>query len=630
MRVSTPVLLAAFATVASVAKISIDAFFPNRARLGWKLLTAPVGATVMVPVATQAQQLEWTPVTWTTDAGESTEAENAVISVPERHANPNGPQVKLPLIRFKTKAANPGPPVIYLAGGPGSSGLASAKRDMQFPTLMAFREFADVIVYDQRGTGAAEPSLSLPARFNAPHNVSITSEEARASFTATAAAAANAIRDKGIDLAAYNTNESADDLESIRKAIGAPKISLWGHSYGSHLGLAYIKRHNDRVARVILGGVNGPDDRWRLPSESQAWIESVDALTKKDERLRRVMPDFLGTTKRVLEKLEANPIRVQMDGNDVFIGAEEVRTLLVLQGGDANFVRQLPMIVAELDAGQAARLAPAVTGALRRRPLGTAMTYTMHIASGVSPERQSRIDRETSSSILRDAINYPWSDNGFRNAWGVQDLGAAYRAPVVSNVPALILAGTIDGRTSVAAALDVKKGFRNSSFVLLDGFAHDVYMESPSLLNVMTRFMRGERTRDTTISIPFEFHSPDAPALVAELRSIVTSEGAEAALARARQMRELSSGKNLTSYVLLSLAESVANTDKRPADAIVILKGAAEIFPSSSLVFSRLGTALVASGDKAGAAAAYRQSLQLNPFYRINAVQLAKLEAASS
>jgi pimeloyl-ACP methyl ester carboxylesterase len=627
MRLTTPVLLATFATVASVAKISIDAFFPNRSRLGWKLLAAPVAATVIVPASTPAQQLEWTSMTFTTDAGEVTEAERAVISVPERHANPNGPQVKLPLIRFRSKAANPGPPVIYIAGGPGGSGLASAKRDMQFPTLMAFREFADVIVYDQRGTGTAEPSLALPTRFSAPHNVSITSEEARASFSATAAAAAKAIRDKGIDLAAYNTQESADDLESIRKAIGAPKISLWGHSYGSHLGLAYIKRHNNRVARVILGGVNGLDDRWRLPSESQTWIESVDALTKKDERLRKIMPDFLGTTKRALEKLEANPLRVKVDSNEVFIGAEEIRTLMVLQGGESDFVKQLPMIVAGLDAGQAARFAPAVTNVLRRRPLGTVMTYAMHISSGVSPERQARINREAGKSILTDAINYPWSDEGFRNAWGVQDLGAAYRAPVVSSVPALIMAGTVDGRTSVWAAREVKKGFRNSSFVLLDGFAHDIYTESPALLNVMTRFMRGDRVRDTTISIPVEFHSPDEPALIAELKSVVSSEGSAAAVARARQMREVSSGKNLTSYVMLGVAESLINADKKPADGVVILRGAAEIFPNTPLVFSRLGTALLATGDRTGAAAAFGRAVELNPFFRFSAVQLAKLEA---
>ena len=49
------------------------------------------------------------------------------------------------------------------------------------------------------------------------------------------------LRDKGIDLAAYNTEASADDLEDLRKALGAPKISLFGFSYGTHLALAAIR-----------------------------------------------------------------------------------------------------------------------------------------------------------------------------------------------------------------------------------------------------------------------------------------------------------------------------------------------------------------------------------------------------
>ena len=47
-------------------------------------------------------------------------------------------------------------------------------------------------------------------------------------------------RSKGVDLAAYNTNESADDLEDLRKALGASKISLWATSYGTHLALATL------------------------------------------------------------------------------------------------------------------------------------------------------------------------------------------------------------------------------------------------------------------------------------------------------------------------------------------------------------------------------------------------------
>ena len=42
-------------------------------------------------------------------------------------------------------------------------------------------------------------------------------------------------KEQGVDLAAYTTNESADDLEALRHALGAATISLWSISYGTHL-----------------------------------------------------------------------------------------------------------------------------------------------------------------------------------------------------------------------------------------------------------------------------------------------------------------------------------------------------------------------------------------------------------
>ena len=210
-------LLAGLATLASVTKISLDAFFPSRPRLGWKLLTAtaPAAAIGTAPAMIQAQQLQWTPLTFTTDAGEVTEAERAVITVPAHHANPSGATIKLPVLRFKSTSARPGVPLIYLAGGPGNSGLSAAKRDQYFPGLTAFREIGDVIVFDQRGTGASEPSLVLEGRFEVASDEPIASPKSRAAFKATAEKAAQAMRDRGVDLSAYNTRESADDIEAI-------------------------------------------------------------------------------------------------------------------------------------------------------------------------------------------------------------------------------------------------------------------------------------------------------------------------------------------------------------------------------------------------------------------------------
>jgi pimeloyl-ACP methyl ester carboxylesterase len=588
-------------------------------------LIDPTRIVLSAQSAPAAQKLEWTPMSFTTDAGETTDAEGAVLTVPERHANPGGATVKLPIIRFRSKAANPGAPIVFLSGGPGSSGLAAAKRDQQYPTAMALRETADVVFFDQRGTGSAEPSLGLDMRFDLPSDEPIGSPRARAMFKAFADSAAKLIKARGVDLAAYNTRESADDVESIRLAIGADKISLWGHSYGSHLGLAYIKQHGAHVSRAILGGINALDQRWRYPSEGQTWLESVDAATKQDPRLSAVMPDFIGTARRAISKLEASPARVTVNGQTVLIGADEMRTLIVLQGGESDFVKRLPLIVSNLDKGDVAQYAGAVRAVLRGRPLGTAMTYAMHISSGVSQSRLDRIAREAPGAILGDAINYPFSDSGFRTAWGVGDLGDSFRSPVLSSVPTLFLSGTFDGRTSIAAANEVRRNFRNATQVILRGAAHDIYGETPVLIDLMSRFMRGEKMKDTALQIAVEFHGPDEPALVQELHAVVLSTGAAAAIARAKEMRAPGSGHDLTSYVIENLAGRLDRTDKRPQDAIAILKGGTEIFPDTPVLFMRLGAGLLAAGDSTGAAAAYRRAVQLNPLLRFGAVQLAKL-----
>ena len=575
--------------------------------------------------AQKAQSLEWTAFTFTTDAGEVTDAERTVISVPERHANRSGPQIKIPLIRFRSKAAKPGAPVVFLSGGPGSSGLSAARRDQHFPGVTALREVADVVFFDQRGTGAAEPSLAVDVRFDLASDEPIGSPKARDMFRKVADSVARIIRGRGIDLAAYNTQENADDVESIRQALGSEKIALWGHSYGSHLGLAYIKRHGAHVSRAILGGINGLDQRWRYPSEAQTWLTSIDSATKADPRLRAVMPDFLGTTRRAIEKLAANPARVTVNGQTILIGADEMRTLMVLQGGESDFVKRLPLIVANLDKGDVAQYAGAVRAVLRGRPLGTAMTYAMHIASGVSPRQLDRMAKEAPNTILGDAINYPFSDNGFRTAFGVPDLGESFRSPVVSSVPTLFISGTLDGRTSIAAANEVRKGFKNNTQIILRGAAHDLYGETPQLIDLMQKFMKGDKMSNTTLTIPVEFHGPDEPALTEELRALVLSSGPAAAIARAKELRA-APDKDLTSYVMENVAGTLDRTDKRGPEAIAILKAGTEMFPKNAVLHMRLGAALLAAGDKPGAAAAYRRAVELNPLLRSGVVQIAKIE----
>ena len=75
----------------------------------------------------------------------------------------------------------------------------------------------------------------------------------------------------GVALRGYNTNESADDVDDLRKHLGVERIHLWGISYGSHLGLAILKRPAPRAMRTAISlCLAAPRDISRLATLAQA------------------------------------------------------------------------------------------------------------------------------------------------------------------------------------------------------------------------------------------------------------------------------------------------------------------------------------------------------------------------
>src|SRR5204862_6914532 len=68
-----------------------------------------------------------------------------------------------------------------------------------------------------------------------------------------------AVRDCLASLDAYPrqsaTTTTVADLDEVRAALHYPRVNLWGGSYGTRVGLEYIRRHPDRVRTATLDGV---------------------------------------------------------------------------------------------------------------------------------------------------------------------------------------------------------------------------------------------------------------------------------------------------------------------------------------------------------------------------------------
>jgi pimeloyl-ACP methyl ester carboxylesterase len=467
----------------------------------------------LLAVSVEAQQvptIRWEAVSFEAPVVGQVVGERGWLEVPERHGNPGSARIRLPVVRLKTANPNPGPPVIFLAGGPGNAGTRALMGSLA-PHAARIRAFADVIAFDQRGTGDSTPSLAVAGRFDLPSAVSVDSPSARERIAALGGMIRSTVESRGIDLSAYNTVESADDVEWLRRALGVEKVVLWGHSYGTHLALAVVKRHGEHIARVLLGGVNGLDDRWRDPADSDAWLARVGAAVDATAPAGR-KGAFIEQVRRVFAQLEKEPIRAATANGEVFIGKTEIQLLVTIQSGDLGFVHNLPMLFDSLE--KRTRL-EAVVGAvqqtIRQRPIGTAMTYSMHVASGVSEQRRARIALQAPAALMGNAINWGIGDDAFVKALNVTDLGDDFRAPFRSAVPALIMSGTLDGRAVENDAKRVAAQFDRVSYVAIDGASHDFWFlrPPPRVPEITDAFLRGDVVRDERITWPVSFLWPE-------------------------------------------------------------------------------------------------------------------------
>jgi pimeloyl-ACP methyl ester carboxylesterase len=455
-------------------------------------------------------QLKIKPYVFENEKKEKVDAEFGTLLVPENRSNPDSNLIELAFVRFKTTAKNPGPPIVYLAGGPGGSGIWTAKGS-RFPLFMALREIADVIAFDQRGVGYSKPYLQCFDRLALPLDVPPTREAVIKELREKSRSCASYWRDiQRVDLNGYNTNESADDLEDLRKALGVPQISLWSISYGTHLAFATMRRHPQSIHRAILAGTEGPDHTYKLPSNIQKHLEDLAAVIKADPEVGKEIPDFLGLMKSVFDRLDAKPETVEITDPQTKLKVKVIVNKFVMQYIVASNIgttvsARFPALFYRASKGDFTNPAQ-VWLSQSRDEIGAAMSYMMDCASGQTAARRERIAREAKGTLLEDLFNFPFPD--VCTEWKAPDLGDEFRSPVKSDIPVLFISGTLDARTPISNAEEYRKGFPNSTHMIIEGAVHSdpLFLSSPKIKQGMMEFLRGQPVTTTKIQgAPLKF-----------------------------------------------------------------------------------------------------------------------------
>lgn len=184
------------------------------------------------------------------------------LTVPLDYDDPQGAQFELALVRHR--AADPGERIGSLLvnpGGPGSEGLWLAEQAELIYGDRLLDRF-DIVAWDPRGTGSLTPFVDCVDSYDSYVTYDVTPDspeddverdEALTSFVEACTA-----RTGNDVLSHISTEESAKDMDAIRRALGEDTISYFGFSYGSELGATWATLFPETVRAAVLDGAADP------------------------------------------------------------------------------------------------------------------------------------------------------------------------------------------------------------------------------------------------------------------------------------------------------------------------------------------------------------------------------------
>jgi len=396
-------------------------------------------------------------------------AECATVTVPMDYTNPEGATVGLAISRVKHTVAEARYQGITLVnpGGPGGSGLGLSTLGAAVPNKVG--SSYDWIGFDPRGVGSSTPALSCDgniAGYNRPYYIPETPKDEAAWLKKDAAyTAACAVKGKQL-LQHLTTVDSAKDMDSIRKALGAKQINYYGFSYGTYLGSVYATLYPKNVRRMVLDGNVDPTRVWEAANYDQdrafektikiyfAWVAKYDSIY------------HLGKTEAAVEKLYYNQyqkLRTTPAGGK--IGSSEWNDIFLQAGyyvfGWEDIATAFSKWVNDKDPAPLLALYP---------PPGDDNGYAIYLGVQCSDAKWSTYPqfRQKNAEVYKKAQFLTWG-NAWFNApctfWPAKP-----KTPPVdvdgSKVPGILLVSeTLDAATPYSGSLELRKRFPKSSLV---------------------------------------------------------------------------------------------------------------------------------------------------------------------
>lgn len=395
-------------------------------------------------------------------------------TVPENPDAPDGRTIDLNVVVRPARGTPVAPdPVFFLAGGPGQGATEVLPRVM---FLGDARENRDIVWVDMRGTGKSNKLACPPGD---PKDLA-----ARIELDAGLDEIEECLAGLDADTTQYTTPRLVADLEAVRAALGYESINLYGGSYGTRLGLAYIAAHGDRVRSAVLDG-NAPYAMKLFVTFGEDGKPALDAMFAAcagEPACNEAFPNLEARFWAWLDGLaplegEPSPMVTIRDPRTGFVGdvplqrdavASAIRGLLY--GMETTAL--LPLAIDRAIAGDAS---PLLSQAMI---MGDGMEDSMASGLMLSVACAEDVARTTEADMAALA-DEPFLGRSlvdmFSAACGIWPTGEVPQSlfePVRSDLPILLLSGDADPVTPPRWAEEAKKTLPNATHINVPATGH--------------------------------------------------------------------------------------------------------------------------------------------------------------
>lgn len=415
------------------------------------------------------------------------------VAVPESRGRPDGRTLDLGVAVLKARSEPRQPdPVVYLAGGPGVSALFS----IEYFAGHYLRENRDIILFDARGVGYSEPSIcpELGREFMALLASGQSPEQEIQAKIGHYQRCYTSLQTGVVDLGGYSAHSIAADVADIRLALGYETWNLYGISYGTHYAMAVMRDHPDGLRSVILDSVvpMGKPHFIETAKNYRRALDTYFAACAAHEACARTFPDlyerFLDTARSLAEAPLTVPLASGsgVPGDRFVVDFQDLHLAVHQMLYDNDFYPVLPLLIATFerrDRVVLARLLPALARGLNRYSFAHAMLVNRHDSGRLLDES---VDRDPE---LARGLSFLEADVAAMDVWPSAIGGEREVTPVRSDVPTLVLAGTVDPITPPAYGRFAAGFLSRAHYVQFPTIGHGASRSGPCPQSVVESFI---------------------------------------------------------------------------------------------------------------------------------------------